>query len=123
MSAFSILAGLFILSGAIASTKFRRLKESAILKTIGAKRGQVSRILGAEYASLGLIASSVGSLLALALSYTIMETLVKAEWNFHPVMLIVTFTSAVLLTTLTGVISSIDVLTNKPLHTLRQIGG
>ena len=38
MSAFSILAGLFILSGAIASTKFRRLKEAAILKILGFKR-------------------------------------------------------------------------------------
>ena len=35
MSGFAIVSGLFILSGAIASTKFRRLKESAILENAG----------------------------------------------------------------------------------------
>ena len=42
MSGFAIAAGLFILSGSIASTKFRRLRESAILKILGARRKVVA---------------------------------------------------------------------------------
>ncbi|MFQ5716557.1 MAG: ABC transporter permease, partial [Nitrospinales bacterium] len=123
MSAFSIMAGLFILSGAVASTKYRRLKESAILKTLGAPPRVAASILGYEYAGLGTIAAFVGVGLSLALSKVVMEYLVDAPWNWHPLPLAAAFALAILLTILTGILSSLDVLKNKPLHTLRQIDG
>jgi len=123
MSAFSILAGLFILSGAVASTRFRRLKESAILKTLGARRATVASILGYEYAGLGAIAAFIGAGLSLALSWAVMHYLVKAPWSPHPEPLILVFALAVPLTALTGILSSLDVLRNKPLQTLRQVDG
>lgn len=121
MSAFAIVSGLFILSGAVASTKFRRLKESAILKTLGAKRGVVASILGYEYATLGLIAGAVGVLLSMGLSWGVMEYIVKAPWHFRVEPLTYAFGLAVILTTLTGILSSLDVLNNKPILTLRKL--
>ncbi|MFQ5673782.1 MAG: ABC transporter permease [Nitrospinales bacterium] len=123
MSAFSILAGLFILSGAVASTRFRRLKESAVLKTLGARRGTVAAILGYEYAGLGAIAAFIGVGLSLALSWAVMRYLVKAPWTPHLAPLAVVFALAVPLTSLTGILSSLDVLRNEPLQTLRQVDG
>lgn len=123
MSGFAIVSGLFILSGAIASTKFRRLKESAILKTLGAKRSVVASILGYEYALLGIIAATVGVGLSSALSWTVMVYLVKSDWHFRILPLGWALLAAVILTTLTGIVSSLDVLCNKPVQTLRRVDG
>jgi len=121
MSGFAIVSGLFILSGAIASTKFRRMKESAILKTLGAKRSVVASILGYEYAMLGVIAATIGVLLSAGLSWAVMEYIVKSDWHLRVVPLGWALLTAVLLTTITGIVSSLDVLRNKPVHTLRKV--
>jgi putative ABC transport system permease protein len=120
MSGFAIVSGLFILSGGIASTKFRRMKESAILKTLGAKRSVVASILGYEYAMLGVIAATIGVLLSAGLSWAVMEYIVKSDWHLRVVPLGWALLTAVLLTTVTGIVSSLDVLRNKPVHTLRK---
>ena len=121
MSGFAILSGLFILAGAIASTKFRRLKESAILKTLGAQRKVVASILGYEYAMLGVIAATIGVLLSAGLSWAVMHYIVKADWHLRLVPLAWALVTAVILTTVTGILSSLDVLRNKPVHTLRKV--
>jgi len=123
MSAFAIASGLFILSGAVASTKFRRLKEAAILKTLGAKRSVVASILGYEYATLGIVAGSIGVLLSVGTSWAVMEYTVKSPWYFRLEPLGWALIVAVVLTTLTGILSSLDVLRNKPIHTLRRAEG
>ena len=119
MSTFTIIAGLIILAGSVASTKYRRLKESAVLKILGAKRSKVAGILGVEYATVGVLASIVGVALSSGLSWAIMKYMVKAPWHPRPDMMLWTLMFATTLTTLTGVISSLDMLKNKPLKTLR----
>jgi putative ABC transport system permease protein len=120
MSGFSILAGLIILSGSVASTKFRRLKESAILKILGARRDTVAGILGIEYAILGIVSGVMGVGLSCLLSWGVMKYLVKSDWNLYPAVMLWTLALSVLLTALTGILSSLDVLKNKPIKTLRQ---
>ena len=122
MSGFSILAGLFILSGSVASTKFRRMKESAVLKILGAQRKKVAGILGVEYATLGLVAGILGVGLSAALSWAVMKYLVKAGWHPYPGIMLWAIALTVLGTTLTGIVSSLDVLKNKPIRTLRGLG-
>jgi len=123
MSAFTIMAGLIILSGSVASTKYRRLKESAVLKILGAKQNKVAGILGVEYATVGVLASIIGIGMASGLSWGIMKYLVKAPWHPRLDVMLWTLGLSIALTTFTGIISSIDVLKNKPLKTLRQIDG
>ncbi|MBT3414454.1 MAG: FtsX-like permease family protein [Nitrospina sp.] len=120
MSGFAIAAGLFILSGSIASTKFRRLRESAILKILGARRKAVTAILAIEYATLGVIAALVGIGLAQGLSWAVMKTMIKSDWHVQPITVAWAFCFAVLITVSTGVLSSLDVIRNKPLKTLRE---
>jgi putative ABC transport system permease protein len=120
MSGFAIAAGLFILSGSIASTKFRRLRESAILKILGARRKVVTAILGIEYATLGVIAALVGIGLAQGFSWAVMKYMIKSDWHVQPVTVAWAFGFAVLITVATGVLSSLDVIRNKPLKTLRE---
>lgn len=123
MSAFTIMAGLIILSGSVASTKYRRLKESAVLKILGAKQNKIAGILGVEYATVGVLASIIGVGMSSGLSWGIMKYLVKAPWHPRLDVMLWALGLSVVLTTFTGIISSIDVLKNKPLKTLRQIGG
>ena len=123
MSAFTILAGLIILSGSVASTKYRRLKETAILKILGTKRNKIAGILGVEYATVGVLASIIGVGLSSGLSWAVMKYLVKAPWHPRLDVMLWTLALSIFLTTFTGIISSVDVLKNKPLKTLRQIDG
>ena len=123
MSAFTIIAGLIILSGSVASTKYRRLKESAVLKILGAKRNKIAGILGVEYATVGVLASIIGVGLSSGLSWAVMKYLVKAPWHPRLDVMLWTLALSIFLTTFTGIISSVDVLKNKPLKTLRQIDG
>ncbi|MFQ5443179.1 MAG: hypothetical protein ACE5EK_01060, partial [Nitrospinales bacterium] len=68
-----------------------------------------------------IIAGVVGVGLSIALSWGVMQYIVDAKWNFRPTPLGWTFVLGVLLTTVTGILSSLDVLKNKPFQTLRQI--
>jgi putative ABC transport system permease protein len=120
MSGFAIAAGLFILSGSIASTKYRRLRESAVLKILGAKRKMVASILGFEYAALGIIAALVGILLAQGFSWAIMKYMIKSAWHWQPGIIGWAFCFGVLLTVITGILSSLDVINDKPLKTIRE---
>jgi len=120
MSGFAIAAGLFILSGSIASTKYRRLRESAVLKILGAKRKMVASILGFEYATLGVMAALIGILLAQGLSWAVMKYIIKSSWHLQPGIILSAFCFGVVLTITTGILSSLDVIKNKPLKTIRE---
>jgi putative ABC transport system permease protein len=118
LSIFTIAIGLVILSGAIASTKFRRMREAAILKTIGATKRVIAGILGYEYFLLGLIAGSVGSLLSVLFSYGIDKYLLRLDWSFRPGPVIIAVIFTTFLVWAIGLLSSWNILNNKPLRTL-----
>ena len=120
MSAFAIAAGLFILSGSIVSTKYRRLRESAVLKILGAKRKMVASILGFEYATIGTMAALIGILLAQGFSWAIMKYMIKSSWHLQPGIIFWAFFFGLVLTVTTGILSSLDVIKNKPLQTIRE---
>ena len=122
LSVFTITTGLVILSGAIASTKFRRMREAAILKTVGATKRAIAGILGYEYLLLGLIAGGVGSLLSILFSYGIDKHLVRLDWGFRPLPIIIAVMATVFLVWVIGLLSSWSILKNKPLQTLRHEG-
>ncbi|HNG34388.1 MAG TPA: ABC transporter permease, partial [Blastocatellia bacterium] len=81
---FVFLSGLLILIGSIAMTKFHRLYESAILKTLGAKRKLVIGTLLVEYGVLGLLAGVLGSSAAILLTWVVSKEALKLNWHFIP---------------------------------------
>ncbi len=78
MALFSILTGLIVLVGAVIVSRYQRIEESVLLKTLGASRRQVLQILSIEYLFLGLFATLTGLLLALgagwALAFFVFDT-------------------------------------------------
>ena len=66
-----MLSGLLILIGAVAMTKFRRVYEAAIFKTLGATRRLIAAVLVIEYGLLGMLAGGIGAGGAIALTWAI----------------------------------------------------
>ena len=119
VGSIALFSGTLILVGAVAMTKFQRLYESAILKTLGANTRLLTTMLALEYGVLGVLAGAVGSVGALGLSWVLTRQVFEVAWFASPL----TSVGGVLLTALVvgivGVVSSIDVLRRKPLVTLR----
>ncbi|MEZ4888695.1 MAG: FtsX-like permease family protein [Chitinophagales bacterium] len=123
MALFSILTGLLVLIGSVIISKFQRIKESVLLRTLGASRRQILTINALEYFFLGSLASFVGILLAVAGSWGLakytFETPFTPDWT--PV--VVTFFVITVLTVVLGMLNSRDVLNKPPLEVLRmQVG-
>jgi putative ABC transport system permease protein len=119
VGAFVLLSGTLILIGSLAMTKFQRIYETAILKTLGAKRKTLLTILLAEYGLMGLVAGIIGSLAAVGLSYSTSRFVFDIKWGFTPAINLTGVLATVLLVTVVGAISTLDVLSKKPLATLR----
>jgi putative ABC transport system permease protein len=117
---FVFLSGLLILIGSIAMTKFHRLYESAILKTLGAKKKLIVYTLLVEYGALGLLAGLLGSLAAIALTWAISEYALKITWQMIPSVNLIGVAGSLILVMLIGVLSSWDVMIKKPLGILRS---
>jgi len=116
---FVFLSGVLILVGSIAMTKFQRVYEAAVLKTLGARRRVLLTIVLAEYGLLGLVAGTVGALAANALAYAVARYVFEIEWTFAPAVNLAGVAATVLLVGAVGALSSLDVLTRKPLAILR----
>src|SRR6202012_3273843 len=61
LAAFSILSGLIILASSVASTRFRRIREVVVLKTLGATRNRIATVFSVEFVVLGLLAGAGGA--------------------------------------------------------------
>jgi putative ABC transport system permease protein len=119
LAGFSIFAGLTILASSIASTRFRRMREAVVLKTLGATRMHIVQIFSVEFSVLGLLAGSVGVIFANVLTRVLLR---KLEVGFHiewSVTLMALLGTAVLATA-TGWIASYRILGLRPLEVLRE---
>jgi putative ABC transport system permease protein len=119
VGAFVLLTGIMILAGSLAMTKFQRIYETALLKTLGAKRKIVLAILLAEYGLLGLVAGIIGSGAATGLSYATSRYVFDIPWSFTPAVNLSGVAATILLVIVVGAVSTADVITRKPLATLR----
>ena len=80
LAAFSIFAGVVILAVSIAGTRYRRIREVVVLKTLGATRGRIATVFSIEFAVLGLVAGLVGIGFALIITRVLLH---KMEVAFH----------------------------------------
>jgi putative ABC transport system permease protein len=119
LAGFSIFAGLMILASSIASTRFRRMREAVVLKTLGATRMRIVRTFSVEFSVLGLLAGSVGVVFANILTRVLLH---KLEVGFH-IEWTATFVALIgtaVLATATGWVASYRILGLRPLEVLRE---
>jgi len=119
VASFVLLTGALILIGSLAMTKFQRVYEVAVLKTLGAKRKVLLKILLAEYGMIGFVAGIIGSLAAVGLSYATSRWVFEIPWSFTPLVNFGGVGATVILVTVVGTLATFDVLSRKPLATLR----
>jgi putative ABC transport system permease protein len=119
LAAFSIFAGIIILASSIAGTKYRRVREVVVLKTLGATRSRIATIFSIEFAVLGLISGLVGIVFANIIAHTLLHQLNLAYAYQVPLNLAALLGTAAL-TVITGWIASHRILGQKPLEVLRE---
>jgi putative ABC transport system permease protein len=115
----ALVSGVLILAGAVAMTKFQRVYEAAILRTLGASTRMLAAMLALEYGGLGLLAGVVGGAAALALTWALSVHVLDIPWRPAPGLAAVGALVTTALVGVVGVTSSVDVLRKKPLGTLR----
>jgi putative ABC transport system permease protein len=119
LAGFSILSGLIILASSIASTRFRRIREVVVLKTLGATRNRIATVFSVEFVVLGLLAGAVGTLFANVLSRVLLHRMdVVFQRDVRGSLTAVLGTAV--LAVVTGWIASFHILGQKPLEVLRE---
>jgi putative ABC transport system permease protein len=121
LGAFSVLAGVIVLVGALATSRLQRMREGALLKTLGARKGQVLGVLFAEYLALGTMATSSGLLLAWAASALAVPRLFEVPYNAHVGPMAGIWLAVAGITVTVGLASSRRLLRRPPLEVLREI--
>jgi putative ABC transport system permease protein len=114
-----LFSGVLILIGAVAMTKFQRVYEAAVFKTLGANTRTIARMLLFEYGVLGSLAGLIGSVGAIGLTWGVSTYALEIPWRVFLTEHVAGVGLTAILVAVIGVVSSLDVLRHKPLATLR----
>jgi len=115
----ALLAGGLTLLGSLAITRFERLYQTAIFRTLGAGKRAVALMMLFEYGGLGALAGVAGALGSLAMSWAASRYLLEIPWKPAVAPLAFGVTLAALFASAAGVLTALDVLRHKPLSILR----
>lgn len=119
MALFTVGTGLIVLGGTIVSGRYQRLRESILLRTIGASRKQVLQILMVEYVLLGVLAAGTGIIFSVAANWALASFVFNLKPRFYPVPMLVAVGTVSLLTLIFGLLGNRTVLNRPPLEVLR----
>tara|TARA_R110002072_G_scaffold103137_1_gene226446 strand:- start:102814 stop:105357 length:2544 start_codon:yes stop_codon:yes gene_type:complete len=122
MAFFSIITGFIVLIGSVRTSKYQRIKESVLLRTMGAKNGQILKIAALEYLFLGLMGSLVGIVLALLGSLGLALFLFEEPFIPSAIPFVIFIPGITLLVMAIGLSNIRTVLRSSPLEVLRREG-
>ncbi len=120
MAAFSIFTGLIVLIASVLISKYQRIQESVLLRTLGASRKQIYNITALEYFFLGALAAATGIVLSLAGSWWLAKFIFETKFTLQWLPLSIVFVAVCLLTVFIGLINSRAVVRRPPLEILRE---
>ena len=120
MALFSIFTGIVVLIGSVRNSKYQRIKESVLLRTMGARSRQILKITALEYLYLGVLGSSIGILLSLLGS--LLLAVFVFDTSFVPAMepFSILLPGITLLVLAIGLVNSRSVIGSSPLQVLRK---
>jgi putative ABC transport system permease protein len=119
MAAFTLATGTLVLVGALANSRFQRIREGALLRTLGATRSQLFRIVLAEYFALGTMAAAVAAALSAAAAWALAKWVFEGRFSPQPGPLAALVLGVVALTVVVGLANSREVIRRTPLEVLR----
>ena len=115
-----ILTGIIVLIGSVRNSKYQRIKESVLLRTLGAKNKQILKISALEYFFLGVLGSLLGILLALLSSFLLAVFVFNEPFKPSLIPFIVFLPSISILVLAIGLSNVRGVLQSSPLEVLRK---
>ncbi|GAB4329453.1 MAG: ABC transporter permease [Flammeovirgaceae bacterium] len=121
MAMFSILTGFLVLASAASVSKFQRIRESVLLRTLGASQKQILAINAIEYGALGFLASLSGVLLALGASSALASQIFEINFDIAYGNILIFCLLIGLLTLTIGLLNSKEVITYPPMTVLREV--
>jgi putative ABC transport system permease protein len=117
---FTVGTGLGVMAGALTATRYQRLYESLILRTLGASRGAVARAFAVEYACVGAVAGLGGTALAAILAWIVLRFVLDTPWTPDPGAMLLGLALATSMSLVVGFAATFRLLGQKPLAMLRQ---
>ena len=120
MAFFSIIIGIIVLIGAVRTSKFQRVKESVLLRTIGAKSRQILKIMALEYFFLGILGALSGILLSLISSQLLAWFLFETTFIPSAGPFLILLPGITILVLAIGLTNSLSVIKSPPLKVLRK---
>ncbi|MEK9506924.1 FtsX-like permease family protein [Gemmatimonadota bacterium Y43] len=121
LGGFAALAGVVVLAGALAASRHHRLREGALLKTLGARGGQLLAVFFSEFVALGLVAAATALTLSTLAAWALVARGFGFEFDPVPGLLLSVAAGLVLLTLVTGWLGSRGLLRRPPLPLLRAL--
>jgi putative ABC transport system permease protein len=120
MALFSILTGLVVLISSVVLSKFQRIQESVLLRTLGANKRQIIRINLVEYFLLGSLATLTGIGLSIIGSFALARFALNIPYEPNLWPALITFVAITGLTILIGLLNTREVVRKPPLEVLRK---
>jgi putative ABC transport system permease protein len=120
LAMFSIITGLVVLAGAVMNSKYARIKENVLLRTIGARTRQIMNITLIEYFYLGLFSALTGLILSLAGGWLLTKFFFEVNFSVNTLELVIIGAGVIVLTMLIGWWNSREVINTPPLQILRK---
>ena len=121
MALFSLAVAIPVLFSAVAATRRARVREGVLLRTLGATRGQIAKILLAEYSLLGVLGGLTGMLLSMAGGWAVVRYLFKMPFTLPVAPITGIALVIVALTLLIGLLAGRDVFRETPIAALRDV--
>ncbi|WP_028007479.1 ABC transporter permease [Solimonas flava] len=115
---FTLAAGLAVLLAAIEGTRAERVRETALLRTLGARTGLIARGLLAEYAVLGALAGGVAAIAAQTLAWVLAAQVFHIPYGPRPLLWLVGMASGALIVAVLGWLSLRTTLRTPPRRVL-----
>ncbi|MGH1542609.1 MAG: ABC transporter permease [Arenicella sp.] len=116
-----LACGALVLFAAIGVSFDERLRENAVLRTLGSSRKIIIGALMTEFFTLGLIAGIIASVGAEITLYFVQLKVLAMQPSLHPQLWLLGVSLGVILITLLGLLRSREIITVPPLQSLRQI--
>lgn len=119
MALFSVITGLIVLTAAVTTSRYQRIQEAVLLRTLGASQKQIRRIFLLEYAFLGALATLTGLMLSIGGAWAVTIFIFDIHFTLPTAALAGVFVLVTTLTIIVGMLNSRGIADRPPLEILR----
>ena len=116
----TLVAGIAVLAGTVASTEAQRLADSVILKVLGATRVSIAIAWFLEYALLGMLAAMAAAVIGSIASWGLIEGFLDSDFELDFTLVLMTTMAGAAATAMLGLAGAVRTLGRKPAPLLRD---